>query len=223
MLGHYPAAPCPETSHIDEDQGCPRYLAGSYALNLAKRRCPDSLERVAPMKGDAMNKRRQVSTPRYAPAIWRRVLLFAGALLAGAGSAWLVFGESTPPRAETVVVSMSPWCDCCGAWVDYMKQAGFPVAVIKTDELEMVKQRAGVPDDLYSCHTAEIAGYAVEGHVPLPAIDRLLAERPAIDGIALAGMPAGSPGMGGQPWPSYPVEAFSENRLDSRFMDAPLR
>lgn len=170
-----------------------------------------------------MNKeRRRSGQSGPTKSSWRAVLL-TGALLVGAGGIWLALGEATPPaRAETVIVSLSPWCDCCGAWVDYMKQAGFPVEAIEVDEIGIVKQEARVPNDLYSCHTAELAGYVVEGHVPLPAIDKLLAERPAIDGIALAGMAPGSPGMGGQPWPSYPVEAFSDGRLDSRFMNAPL-
>jgi hypothetical protein len=152
----------------------------------------------------------------------RRILLFAGAILLTAAAAWLVLAEPTPAQAERMVVKLSPSCGCCGGWVEYMRRAGFSITVVETEDVVAVKQSAGVPEDLYSCHTAEVAGYAVEGHVPLSAVEKLLNERPAIDGIALAGMPPGSPGMGGPVQPSYAVEAFAEARHAGRFMDAPL-
>lgn len=155
-------------------------------------------------------------------ALSRRMLLLVGFLLLGAGGAWLLLTDATPARAEKMVVTMSPWCGCCGEWVDYMRQAGFTVEVVETEDIEAAKTAGGVPDDLYSCHTAEVAGYVVEGHVPLSAVEKLLDERPSINGIALAGMPPGSPGMGGAPWATYPVEAFSHGRPAGRFMDAPL-
>jgi hypothetical protein len=151
------------------------------------------------------------------------LLAVVALLMAGIGSAWLIASVSMPLRAESVVVTMSPWCGCCGEWVDYMRRAGFPVEVVETEEVEGVKQAAGVPSELYSCHTAEIAGYVVEGHVPLPAIKKLLAEQPVLAGVALAGMPPGSPGMGGEPWLSYPVEGFTDGLAAGRFMDSPLR
>lgn len=152
----------------------------------------------------------------------RRILLIAGAFLFAAAAAWLVLADAAPARGETMVVKLSPLCGCCGGWVDYMRQAGYTVTVVEIDDVVAVKQEAGVPEDLYSCHTAEVAGYAVEGHVPASAIEKLLSERPAIGGVALAGMPSGSPGMGGPEQFSYPVEAFSQGRQDGRFMDAPL-
>ncbi len=152
----------------------------------------------------------------------RRILQFAGAFLFTAAAAWLVLADAAPARAETMVVKLSPLCGCCGGWVEYMRRAGLSITVVETDDVVAVKQSAGVPEALYSCHTAEIAGYVVEGHVPLSAVEKLLNERPAIDGIALAGMPPGSPGMGGPVQPSYAVEAFDEGRHAGRFMDAPL-
>jgi len=119
-----------------------------------------------------------------------------------------------PALAEGVlpklVVSKDPSCGCCGGWVDDMRAAGFPVEVITTAQVNRVKMRPGVPQDLASCHTAEVGGYVIEGHVPADAIKRLLAERPPAKGLAVPGMPVGSPGMeveGGPP-DTYEVVLF---------------
>ncbi|WP_114946382.1 DUF411 domain-containing protein [Microvirga calopogonii] len=94
-----------------------------------------------------------------------------------------------------VVVSKDPSCGCCSGWVDHLKAAGFPVEVHETAEINRVKVRLDVPDDLASCHTAEVGGYVIEGHVPADAIKRLLIEKPQAKGLAVPGMPVGSPGM----------------------------
>lgn len=93
------------------------------------------------------------------------------------------------------VVHKSPSCGCCGLWVDHLKSAGFPVQVQDSEDVVPVKHRLGVPSGKGSCHTAEIAGYFIEGHVPVGDIKRLLAEKPDAKGLVLPGMPAGSPGM----------------------------
>lgn len=93
------------------------------------------------------------------------------------------------------VVHKSPSCGCCGLWVDHLKRAGFPVQVQDSEDVVPVKHRLGVPFGKGSCHTAEIAGYFIEGHVPVEDIKRLLAEKPDAKGLVLPGMPAGSPGM----------------------------
>ena len=97
-----------------------------------------------------------------------------------------------PPR---VVVSKDPTCGCCNGWVEHLRGAGFTVTVTDTDRINAVKKRHGVPDDLASCHTAEVGGYVLEGHVPAAEVKRLLAERPQARGLAVPGMPMGSPGM----------------------------
>lgn len=94
-----------------------------------------------------------------------------------------------------VMVWKSPTCGCCGGWVDHMRAAGFPVTVQEVDDVEPVKTRLGVPARLQSCHTALVGGYALEGHVPADSVQRLLRERPAAVGLAVPGMPQGSPGM----------------------------
>jgi hypothetical protein len=97
--------------------------------------------------------------------------------------------------AQTIEVVKSPYCGCCGQWVEYLRAEGFEVKVVEAEDVTPAAAQAGVPDDLRSCHTATIAGYAVEGHVPAADIRRLLAERPDAAGIAVPGMPIGSPGM----------------------------
>jgi hypothetical protein len=102
-------------------------------------------------------------------------------------------------RAAQAVAPMTvfkdPNCGCCGAWVDHVRAKGFQAEVRIDPQMARVKTRLGVPVDLASCHTAVIEGYAIEGHVPAKAIERLLRERPALAGIAVPGMPIGSPGM----------------------------
>lgn len=94
-----------------------------------------------------------------------------------------------------VVVNKSPSCGCCKGWVEHLRKAGFPVEVRDTDNLNPIKERVGVPVGKGSCHTAEVGGYFVEGHVPADDIKRLLAEKPDAKGLVLPGMPMGSPGM----------------------------
>lgn len=104
----------------------------------------------------------------------------------------------TPDRAHAlpaVIVHKNPSCGCCNGWVEHMRQAGFVVEVLDVENLHPVKTRVGLPSGMGSCHTAEVAGYFVEGHVPAEDVKRLLAERPAARGLALPGMPVGSPGM----------------------------
>lgn len=102
-------------------------------------------------------------------------------------------------------------CGCCGGWVAHMRAAGFPIEDNVVRSLAATRRMLGTPRDVLSCHAALVAGYALEGHVPALAVTRLLAERPAgIRGLAVPGMPVGSPGMEvpGQEPDSYDVLAF---------------
>lgn len=108
----------------------------------------------------------------------------------GSGSA----ADAAEPVPELVVYK-TPTCGCCTAWIDHVRDAGFPVRIVEVDDTTPVATKYGVPGQLRSCHTAIVEGYAVEDHVPVREIRRLLAERPAIAGIAVPGMPIGSPGM----------------------------
>jgi hypothetical protein len=111
---------------------------------------------------------------------------------------------------NSVVVYKSPTCGCCKAWVERMETAGFNVIEHDTDELPPVKTKYGVPANLEACHTALVGGYVVEGHVPPETIRRLLRERPRVTGIAVPGMPAGSPGMEGGMKEAYNVVTFDK-------------
>ena len=111
-------------------------------------------------------------------------------------------------QAEIVTIYKSPTCGCCVKWADHLEANGFEVATIDVPDVGPVKAENGVPAELGSCHTALVGGYVVEGHVPVADIQRLLTERPAVDGIAVPGMPIGSPGMEGAHPESYDVVTF---------------
>jgi hypothetical protein len=138
-------------------------------------------------------------------SISRRALLATAAASAVMVSMGKLSGEEALP---SVTVSKDPNCGCCGAWVAHLRQAGFSVSVRDTKELPAIKERLGVPSGLASCHTAEVSGYVVEGHVPADAIKRLLNEKPAATGLAVPGMPIGSPGMEGGTPEIYEVVLF---------------
>src|SRR5690349_4738488 len=115
------------------------------------------------------------------------------------------------PTAPALEVWKVRACGCCSSWARRFEQAGFAVTMHELDDVTPVRAAAGVPADLAGCHTAKVEGYIVEGHVPVEAVRRLLAERPAVVGLAVPGMPVGSPGMeveGAQPQP-YKVMAFT--------------
>lgn len=103
--------------------------------------------------------------------------------------------NATANALPAVVVHKNPSCGCCLAWVEHLRSAGFEVDVRDEDDLDSIKHRVGVPSDKRSCHTAEVGGSFVEGHVPASDIKQLLREKPTARGLALPGMPIGSPGM----------------------------
>lgn len=135
-------------------------------------------------------------------------------LLAGCAESEADTHATTSAMAEVnaalpvVHVYKTPTCGCCKAWVAYMEQAGFRTETEDMPNVDAVKQRLGVPGHLASCHTAVIGDYVIEGHVPADAIRRLLAERPEVAGLAVPGMPMGSPGMEGPRKDPYDVIAF---------------
>lgn len=97
--------------------------------------------------------------------------------------------------ADAVDVYKSPYCGCCEKWVEHLQQAGFAVRTHDVNDVPAARQRLGMPERLGSCHTAKVAGYVVEGHVPAADIRRLLKEKPKAIGLAVPSMPPGSPGM----------------------------
>ena len=115
--------------------------------------------------------------------------------------------------APLVEVFKTPTCGCCSKWVEHMRTSGFIVRTTDMNDLSQIKASRGVPAQVQSCHTAVVNGYVVEGHVPAADVQRLLKEKPAIAGIAVGGMPAGSPGMEfpGVKAQPYDVMAFEKS------------
>ena len=109
-----------------------------------------------------------------------------------------------------MIVYKSPTCGCCKGWVEHVKAAGFAVEVHDLDDVTGIKDEAGVPAAARSCHTAIVGGYTIEGHVPAETVVRLLKERPEAAGLAVPGMPVGTPGMEvpGQPADKYDVLVY---------------
>ena len=120
-----------------------------------------------------------------------KVSLGAGVVMAAAPSLLSVL------RAPVkMTVYKSPTCGCCTEWVKYMKAEGFAVNVVDMDDLSSIKKTSGVPAKLESCHTALVGAYVIEGHVPADLVRKVVAEKPAIVGLAVPGMPVDAPGMG---------------------------
>ena len=110
--------------------------------------------------------------------------------------------------AASIVVYKDPNCGCCAQWVKHLRGAGFAVTVHDMTDMTTVKRSMGVPEALESCHTARVGRYTIEGHVPADLITKLLAEQPAGRGLAVPGMPNGSPGMEGATKDPYQVLLF---------------
>lgn len=117
-------------------------------------------------------------------------------------------GAAPSEGLDPIMVYMSPTCGCCSGWVDHLRENGFTVETSLIQDMASVKQEYGIPPVMGSCHTAMVGGYLVEGHVPAPDIRRLLDERPDVRGIAVPGMPMGSPGMEGGFTEAYQVLTF---------------
>lgn len=129
----------------------------------------------------------------------------------------LMFAATNIAHAENLknmTVYKTPWCGCCKVWTDAMQKAGYTVDVKDMDDLALTKRQAGVPGQLEACHTAELGKYIIEGHVPLQAIEKLHKENPNVRGIAVAGMPKGSLGMGYDPNARYDVMSFTYSKTE---------
>ncbi len=147
----------------------------------------------------------------------------AGAAMAALSPIMLLTGCKAGPEAGTggtlamngdgplVQMRKNPGCGCCDDWAKHMEANGFRVASREDQGIYEYKQQLGIPRELVSCHTAEVDGYVIEGHVPADLVHRMLQEKPAIVGIAVGGMPMGSPGMEGPYKDPYDVVAFRKD------------
>ncbi len=133
----------------------------------------------------------------------------------------LLLAANVNAAASEIKVFKTKTCGCCGKWVDHLRSNGFSVTVNEVPSTTEYRQRYGVPEKLQSCHTAVASGYTIEGHVPAVEIRRLLKERPKAKGLAVPGMPAGSPGMEGVRRDAYTVVRFDEGGELSSYQKYP--
>ncbi|MGF1495507.1 MAG: DUF411 domain-containing protein [Elainellaceae cyanobacterium] len=125
-----------------------------------------------------------------------------------------------PPESLQVASFRSPTCGCCVGWVEHMRANGFQVEDNVVEDIEAVKQEHNIPGDLASCHTAIVGGYVIEGHILAADVSRLLTEKPDVAGIAVPGMPIGSPGMeSGDIRQPYAVYTFTEDGTPEVFQE----
>jgi hypothetical protein len=138
----------------------------------------------------------------------------------------IVLTQWIRPSSEalpSVLLIRDPRCSRSSAWADHLREAGFQVEVTEVAAVSRLKERLGVPPELASCHTARVAGFLIEGHVPAAAVKRLIAEKPVATGLAVPGLPAGAPGLEGGPASRvYDVVLFGPggHRVFARFRGA---
>ena len=171
-------------------------MAGMVHVIGSARRLPGKTERGRPRRGSLVSA----------------LALLAVLALPGCGATALPT-EPSPTAAKVAEVHVSPTCTCCTEYVAYLRRHGWTVEVVEEPDIAAFQDEQGVPEAARGCHTTLVGGYLVEGHVPLAAIDRLLEERPAVDGIGLPGMPLGSPGMTGTATEPLAVVAFDGDEV----------
>ncbi len=111
-------------------------------------------------------------------------------------------------------VYFSPGCGCCAEYIRYLSENGFDVKQVRTQNMNSIKNDFNIPEDMWSCHTTKVGNYFVEGHIPLEAVQKLLNEQPEIDGIAMPGMPPGSPGMSGRKIQAFIIYAITNGEVN---------
>lgn len=149
-----------------------------------------------------------------------KITVFGGVALLAIGAVLVLFNPKSIEADATlpvVTVYKTPTCGCCGKWVSHMEDNGFKVIAKNRNNLDSIKKELGIEREFQSCHTAKIGNYVVEGHVPASDIKRMLAEKPDIDGLAVPGMPMGSPGMEGPRKDNYSVLAISKDKATTVF------
>ena len=150
-----------------------------------------------------------------------KIIAVIVALVVAVGVGYFIFGSNTASSGTAgdiqATLYKSPTCSCCLGHAGYLKGEGFNVKTVLESDISSIKQKHNIPYDMQSCHTTEIEGYFVEGHVPIEAVNKLLAERPEIDGITLPNMPSGSPGLPGPKREEFVIYALKGGE-SSEFM-----
>jgi hypothetical protein len=142
--------------------------------------------------------------------ITRREFMIAASLTALATTAGSPRAWAADKTAIPVMLYKTPGCECCEGYAAYLGKDGFKVTVKEAEDLASISSKAGIPADLQGCHTAFIGDYVIDGHVPVEAIQKLLAEHPYLKGLTLPGMPPGSPGMAGTKEGPFTVYAIDK-------------
>ena len=158
-----------------------------------------------------MTKRNQTESTRAQSMGKIITMLVAGFILTATA---LILIQRTA-EAEDMIVYKSPTCGCCSEWIKHLEEHGFSVKAEDLRNVNPIKAELGVPNKLRSCHTAKIGDYVIEGHVPAQEITRLLKDKPQVNGLAVPGMPMGSPGMEGPRKDRYDVLTFDKNGKSS--------
>ena len=154
----------------------------------------------------------------------RKLFTLIVALVAiGAAALWAQGQRAA--AGPSVDVFKSATCGCCAKWVDHMREAGFVVHVtdLQEPELQKIKARYGVPATARSCHTARVSGFTVEGHVPASEVKRLLKEKPPVAGVAVPGMPLGSPGMESPGMTAQPYQVLTFDKAGATTVYATIK
>ena len=159
-----------------------------------------------------LDHQRQAQSGGMSRRAWVGVA-FGGAATALVGERWWRYSNPAVIAASDtpITVYASPSCSCCHKWVAHLEQNRFHVTVENVSDVTPIKSKLGIPKDLWSCHSGMVEGYAIEGHVPADLIQKMLAERPNIAGLAAPGMPNGAPGMEGATTDRYEVIAFTRS------------
>lgn len=150
-----------------------------------------------------------------------RILIAAVAGIAATAGYFTLGSISTEAEPIAITVYKTPTCGCCTNWIKHLEANGFEAEVHDLQDLTPIKQQAGLQPELASCHTATVGDYAIEGHVPAADIKRLLEERPQARGLAVPGMPMGSPGMEGPYSDSYDTLLYTEKGTTTVFQHHP--
>jgi hypothetical protein len=155
--------------------------------------------------------------PFFKLRFWVLSTIAAGFIVAACGG---INSGSQPAIAAELTVYRSPTCGCCGLWIEHMEQAGFTIRDEITEDVTAIKEQYGLPSNLASCHTTIANGYVIEGHIPADDVKRLLTQQPDIAGIAVPGMPIGSPGMeSGDYVEPYTVFSFDDEGVLDTFTE----
>jgi hypothetical protein len=155
---------------------------------------------------------------QFIRSVKRSVKRVAISLIAIGAMIWLTSVPAAASERIDMTVYRDPSCRCCGGWMEHLSAQGFQTNNVPTDDMNALKQQQGVPTELSSCHTAVVDGYVIEGHVPAEDIKRLLVQQPPVAGIAVPGMPKGTPGMeSGDVRESFTVFSFDQQGKTEAF------